>query len=225
MIRFTPAPEPKDFQEKVREPGERWLAKRGPKGRPPKLWNRVLPELQAAFRELCAYSAVHLFSSGAVDHFQPLSRPAGRRLAYEWRNYRYAAHWVNSLKRDLPPEKVLDPFEVEDGWFEVLLPSCQLVMTDACPPERREAARTMLEALKLGHGQRAVKARLAWLDEYRNGHASFSMLQRMAPLVARAVRKEERRRQRRRRAAKARKAQRSKPRAAPRGRKRRAVRR
>ncbi|WP_228019853.1 hypothetical protein [Sphaerospermopsis sp. LEGE 08334] len=53
-----------------------------------------------------------------LEHF--LSCENHRHLAYEWTNYRFVSGWVNSSKGTLD-NQVLDPFEVEDDWFEILL--------------------------------------------------------------------------------------------------------
>jgi hypothetical protein len=193
MIRFEPVEEPEDFDERVREPGRRWLAThRGSTKRPPSYWIAVREELANAFRDLCAYSAIHVAYPGAVDHFVPLRGRSGkRRLAYEWSNYRYASHSINSRKGDRDPRELLDPFEVQDEWFELLLPSCQLVLTDACPEEYRSRARTMLEELGLGHHEDVIRYRRQWLECYEQGKLNLEGLERFAPLIARAVRKQQ----------------------------------
>ncbi|HLL55851.1 MAG TPA: hypothetical protein VK447_19975 [Myxococcaceae bacterium] len=189
MIRFARVPEPPDFDAKVRDPGTQWLrSRRHDKGRLPSLWSRVLPELRKGFHDLCAYTATYQASPGTVDHYVPISRDS--RQAFEWSNYRYAAPWINAIKKDLGPEVVLDPHEVEDDWFELLLPSCQLVVTDACPPERRGTAQAMLNRLKLGHGEQVIRYRLEWLRMYRERELTFPALEKKAPLVARAILKE-----------------------------------
>jgi hypothetical protein len=87
---------------------------------------------------------------GTVDHY--LSIEGGsRHLAFQWRNFRYAASWVNSSKGTLD-DHVFDPFEVGDGWFELSLPSLQLVVTDKVPTALRKKAQFTLDRLGLGHG-------------------------------------------------------------------------
>lgn len=188
MIHFARPEEPAHFDERVRAPGRRFLESRRRRGALLPYWRRVLPELEAGFRGMCAYTAMWLGSPGTVDHFVPTSRD--RRLAYEWSNYRYAVPWINSSKQDLAPEEILDPHEVENGWFEVILPSCQLVMTEACPPEKRRQAETMLRRLQLQDGENVLRYRRAWLKAYREGELSLALLKKMAPLVAWAVMKE-----------------------------------
>jgi hypothetical protein len=118
MIPFKPVPEPADFDQRVRKPGRRWLARnKGRNKRPKNYWREIRRELAEAFKHLCAYSAIHVSFPGAVEHFVPVLGKHGKRsLAYEWRNYRYASHYINSLKGDRNPDELLDPFEIEDGW-------------------------------------------------------------------------------------------------------------
>ncbi|MGK4006664.1 hypothetical protein WMF31_28850 [Sorangium sp. So ce1036] len=132
-----------------------------------------------------------LSAPGTVDHF--VSRDEDRSLAYEWTNFRYAAAWINRSKSALRSDQVLDPFEVGDGWFEVILPSCQMVLADRCPPELRERAQTMLKRLKLGDGEGVVSYRQEWYRMYCEGELSLEGLARKAPLIARAVRKQQER--------------------------------
>ncbi|WP_438042560.1 hypothetical protein [Sorangium sp. So ce128] len=171
----------------MRQPGQRWLAEGGAK-RMPDYWRRAARDLRAAFKGLCGYTAMWLSTPGTVDHF--ISRDEDPSLAYEWANFRYAAAWINSSKSALRSDQVLDPFEVGDGWFEVILPSCQMVLTDRCPPELRDRAQTMLKRLKLGHGEEIVSVRQEWYRMYCEGELSPEGLAHWAPLIARAVRKQ-----------------------------------
>ncbi|WP_437929680.1 hypothetical protein WMF37_10545 [Sorangium sp. So ce291] len=187
MIPFERAPEPAGFDASVRQPGQRWLAN-GEARSTPGYWRRAARDLRAAFKDLCGYTAMWLSAPGTVDHF--ISRDEDRSLAYEWTNFRYAAAWINSSKSALRSDQVLDPFEVGDGWFEVILPSCQMVLTDRCPPEFRDRAQTMLKRLKLGDGESVVSFRQEWYRMYCEGELSLEGLARKAPLLARAVRKQ-----------------------------------
>lgn len=126
MIRVERADQPATFDDDVRQPGLLALRelvgdptvprRRGPKRKHlPTLWTRALPDMRISYRRTCAYLAMHIHRGtgrDTVDHF--VARDIDRSLAYEWRNFRYASLDVNRLK-DVKP--VLDPFEVEDGWF------------------------------------------------------------------------------------------------------------
>jgi hypothetical protein len=123
-----------------------------------------------------------------VDHF--LSCKHERHLAYEWSNYRFAAGWINSSKQNVDGE-VLDPFELENGWFEILLPSLQLVLTDKIPRKLRAKARFTIERLHLKDDERVLRQREAWYRLYREGDLTLDGLHQVAPLVAAAVEKQD----------------------------------
>lgn len=180
MIRVARSKAPKGFA-RVRQRGCGWLS-RNPTGDPPSYWREALPELRKAFTERCGYSAMHDLV-GTVDHFVPRARD--RSLAYDWTNLRYASHWINASKGD--QEGIIDPFEVEDGWFEVILPSLQLVVSDDAPAHIRKQLQSTLDRLPIGHDERIISQRRAWLAEYEAGRVTLAGLHRFAPLIARAV--------------------------------------
>ncbi len=131
-------------------------------------------------------------SKGTVDHFQSWARTKDTRpeLAYEWSNYRFCSFSINSLKNKFD-EDVLDPFEIQEGWFKITLPDMQLVVTDLVPHRLKERARTTIRRLQLEHGEDLVEFRRAWYDEYKNkkeGNQILNMMDEWAPLVAKAIR-------------------------------------
>lgn len=188
MIPVKRPPAPKKHASMVAKPGNAWLKKNATsRGRPPGHWLRVRAELAEAFGHRCGYSAMYE-PVGTVDHYLSIEGGA-RHLAYDWSNYRYAAGWVNSSKGTLD-DQVLDPFEVGQGWFELLLPSLQVVMTDRVPPRFRSKATVVLDRLRIGHGEQVIRMRQAWLTKYREGKASLALLDDWAPLLAEALRRE-----------------------------------
>jgi hypothetical protein len=82
---------------------------------------------------------------------------------------------------------VLDPHEVGAGWFEILLPSLQMRVTDFVPPDMRAKAEYTLKRLKLRDGERIIKWRKAWYDMYLANELPLSGLRKVAPLLAQAV--------------------------------------
>jgi hypothetical protein len=186
MLKFNPPVEPENFDEKVRQPGNNWLAKNtDPKKRPIDYWSKFKSDLADGFNNLCGYSVMYE-PVGTVEHF--LSRENHRHLAYEWSNYRFASGWVNSSKGTLD-NQVLDPFEVADDWFEILLPSLQLVVTDKVPPEKLEKAEFTLKRLRLQNGSQVMRQRQVWYNLYCAGSIDLEGLEKMAPFIARAVKK------------------------------------
>ncbi|GBC59427.1 hypothetical protein DENIS_0366 [Desulfonema ishimotonii] len=187
MIHFDPVPEPHDFDKKAKQPGLRWIEKHPDAKRPKDFWTPFKPCLTEGFAHLCAYSA--LFEPvGTVDHY--ISVRTDMRLAYEWNNYRFASAWMNSSKQTAD-DRILDPFEVEDGWFEIILPSLQLVMTDSVPEEYMEKARFTLKRLHLQDDERIIRIRQEWYRMYLEHEITLEGLKRKAPLIARAIEKQQ----------------------------------
>jgi hypothetical protein len=186
MIRVAPVPEPRDFDTKVRRPGRAWLQQNPPPKRPRDFWSPFRHALAAGFAHRCGYTAM-FDPVGSVDHY--LSVKNERELAYEWDNYRYCQEWLNKSKRNVD-EKVLDPHEVGDGWFEILLPSLQLVLTDKVPPAQRARAQHTLTRLHLRDDERVLRQRREWYRMYLDAELSLEGLRKKAPLIADAVEKQ-----------------------------------
>ena len=79
--------------------------------------------------------------------------------------------------------------EVEDEWFEILLPSLQLVVTDKVPPEKLEKAEFTLKRLCWQNGSQVMRQRQVWYNVYCAGSIDLERIRKMAPLIARAVKK------------------------------------
>jgi len=184
MIRCRRPRKPKVFDRLVGRPGRAWLRANPGSDDLPDFWKLVRPNLARGFEYRCAYTAM-LCLDGTVDHF--VSVKANRRQAYRWSNYRYAAHWINSSKQNADDE-VLDPFEIGDDWFEVIMPSMQLVVTDAVPARYKDIAEHTLTRLHLGNDERVVRQREYWYREYQAG-TPLDRIDQYAPLLARAIRK------------------------------------
>ena len=105
-----------------------------------------------------------------MDHFIPvaeLKQTARDREAYEWTNFRYADGPINQKKHK---KTVLDPFKVEDNWFEIQLPSLQLVLTAAVPHAQRALAEFTIGPAGLGlrDDESVIRYRRAWFEAYQN---------------------------------------------------------
>ena len=184
MIHFDPVPEPAQFHEKARMPGTAWLRDNPSAARPRDYWTPFKGALAQGFGDLCAYSVMYE-PVGTVDHF--VSFHEDRLLAYEWGNYRYCAGWINSAKSNTPAADLLDPFEVENGWFELHLPSLQLRVSGTVPDHFRARAEQVLNKLHLRDDERVMRQRSAWYDLYRSGDLSLEGLEKRAPLIAAAI--------------------------------------
>ena len=184
MIPVRKVKKPRGFDAEVKVPGDAWLADNPAAARPPALWAAYTAALSEGFGNLCGYAAMLDPTGGTVDHF--LSFKNRRDLAYEWSNYRFASGPLNASKRNAD-DTVLDPFEVGDGWFEIVLPSLQMRITDAVPAAYRAKAAFTLKRLNLRDGERVIRWRKSWYDMYLAGRLTLDGLRGVAPLLAAAV--------------------------------------
>jgi hypothetical protein len=186
MMRFVPQPEPAQWNARCRQRGRTWLNKHPGYDRPYDYWTKFESDLCQAFRQMCAY-CVMVVMKADMDHFVPvahLKRKGKDEFAYEWRNFRYGEGVLNQRKSD---RLILDPFEVQDDWFEIILPSLQLLLTDKVPKSRRGKAEFTLEKLGLQDGEVVIRYRQKWFEMYRQRKLDLNGLREVAPLIARAV--------------------------------------
>lgn len=186
MIRADLQSEPPEFDEAVRQPGAKVLA--GNAVDLPSLWTRCLPDLQAAYQGICAYLGV-LIGDGTgaptVDHFLPKS--SHRSLAYEWANYRLACSRMNSRKNAY--QDVLDPFAIEDGWFNLNLSNMAIYPNPSLDTKIKADVQGTIDRLKLDD-RICRRARLQYYDAYANRGISFEYLEKWSPFVARELRRQ-----------------------------------
>jgi 5-methylcytosine-specific restriction endonuclease McrA len=86
MIPVVKQPEPDDFNQRVRIPGQEYLKTNpAPKSKEfdhHRYWSRIKPELYQLYRGICAYTGEWFPNTAAsVDHFIPKSKKP--QLAYE----------------------------------------------------------------------------------------------------------------------------------------------
>lgn len=194
MIRVERKPPPEGFEEYVRQPGRAWLEDEvhRHRARPRPYWNEwpaCRKALRDAFHHRCGYLAMYI-PSGHIDHFESWAqcKQTGRHyLAYEWANYRWLLPEINQRKQREPASELLDPYEVRDEWFELVLPSLELRLTRHVPAELRPRAAHTIKRLGLDRGALAIEQRQAWVDRYMEG-LSLERLEQEAPLVGRALR-------------------------------------
>lgn len=189
MIPVEKVVEPARFDAEVRQKGNQWLTEHPDAIAKefPDYWSPFREHLECGFNYLCGYSAMWT-GKPTVAHFIPKSCPEGRALVYEWSNYRFADKEINKAK-DILPAGILDPLEVSDGWFEILLPNLEMIMTDDVPQGSRGDARATLRQLGLGDGDAILRIRRGWYEQFTDGETTLKHLSRHAPLIARAVKK------------------------------------
>ncbi len=183
MIRVEPQPEPPGFDSLVRQPGLKALAE----GRDPlpSYWRRCLNDLHEDYWGVCAYVAIYINkATGArtVDHY--VAKSSKRELAYEWANYRLACSLVNSRKGAF--DDVLDPFEIEDGWFVLELSFLQISPHPELQPDLDLRVQQTIDRLRLNDAE-CREARAEYYDDYIEGEITFDYLQRKCPFVAKEL--------------------------------------
>jgi hypothetical protein len=211
MIPVTPAPEPPDFDRKVRKKGLAALAefvgekpagaRRGPRRKTiaarrqdippdkfPPYWTEALDDLLERYHRLCAYLAMYLepaTGSPTVDHMIPKSRAWDH--VYEWLNYRLCASVINARKGNRTD--VLDPFEIGDGWFALELVAYQVTRGPKAPKARIAEIEHTIDALGL-NAPDCCSLREKYVADYLGGHLSLDRLQLYAPFVAAELRRQ-----------------------------------
>lgn len=173
---------------KIKAGGDAWLKANPAAKRPKDLWSPFLPELAEGFAHLCGYAAMLDPTGGTVDHY--LSWKNHPDLAYEWTNFRFISHVLNSSKRTAD-DTVLDPYLVKSGWFEIILPSLQMRVTDKVPAAQKAVAAFTLKRLKLGDGEKIVRWRQHYYARFQAGQLDLDGLRVFAPLVADAVERQQ----------------------------------
>jgi hypothetical protein len=187
VIRVAPSEEPDRFDERCRKRGAAWLREHPEAARPRDYWLEFREDLMRAFGERCGYTAL-LDLNGTFDHFHCYRYAPS--LAHEWTNYRYATSWVNSSKQDAAPGTFMDPFEVENGWFKIIIPTMELVVVkERVPPHLLALAEQTLRNLPIGRHERVIKNRRYYYQRYTRGDISLRMLNIWAPQIAAAVAK------------------------------------
>jgi len=180
VIHVEPQPEPPGFDAQVRQRGLRALAEG--RAEVPPYWRACLPDLYERYRGLCAYLCVLIprgTGAHSVDHFVPKSKRPD--LAYEWSNYRLASALMNAKKREF--DDVLDPFEVEDGWFIVELSFLQVMPSPALDEATRAKVQATIDRLGL-NDKECLDARAG---HYQLHVESDLSAEAWSPFVARQV--------------------------------------
>ncbi|MBF0143922.1 MAG: hypothetical protein HQL59_10755 [Magnetococcales bacterium] len=189
MIYVDAQPKPDTFEKKVRQKGLAWLRKNKialdqplPPGTNIKpYWRDCLDDMHASYNGCCAYLAVFFeraTGGGSVDHFIAKSQRAD--LAYEWSNYRLSCSKMNSRKRD--SADVLDPFEVETGWFHLELVSGRIFPNPKLQGKQQKAVKATIDRLGLdGAGNREMRAR--HYQQYLDNQYPAIFLKKQSPFV------------------------------------------
>ncbi len=141
-----------------------------------------------AYDRICAYMAIwieEVTGVGTIDHMIP--RSVDWNHVYEWDNYRLACSLMNSRKNDAIA--VLDPFQVEPGWFELDLVGMQVRASGTVSPNIRDRLERTIERLRLNEND-CRAARRVYFENYLDQSISYTYLCRRAPFLAREIRRQ-----------------------------------
>lgn len=210
MIRVTSAPVPPRFESEVRQPGLRAIAERVGKAPAsprragkrfkvsatreedihpddlPSYWTKALDDLMTAYGRICAYSCFRIHpvtGARSVDHMAAKSRAWDK--VYEWSNYRLASTRLNARKREFGD--VLDPVEVQDGWFELELAGFLVKPAQGLDATTGDLVQATINRLGL-NDFRQDRARDA--EYYWSGDVSLRVLMEESPFVAKELRRQ-----------------------------------
>lgn len=204
MIPVSPACEPAMFDAAVRQPGLRAIAELVgeqpprdtgrrfrqvansreaiPADRFPTYGRYALDDLLEKYHRICAYLCIYIpkgVGAPSVDHMVPKSMRWDQ--VYEWTNYRLACALMNTRKNDVA--QVLDPFDVQDGWFALELYEFQVVPGGDLPRSVEAEVTDTIERLRLNDSL-CREARREFAEDYWCKQIAWSYLERHAPFVA-----------------------------------------
>ena len=183
MIRIKRKGEPSDFDAKVRRPGLSYLkglaAGKRPNWSRHGYWRKAKEDMINAYEGICAYACCEISpsSSAEIDHLHPKSRY--RQEAYEWDNLRLCSSNINKKKRD---HDVLDPFDVRDRTFGIVLATGRMVKLKKYDPAYEALCDKTVKVLGLNEHE-YTRMRTDILDDYLRGEITMSNLQKRNPFV------------------------------------------
>ena len=152
-------------------------------------WRAAIPALRHAYGHLCAYSAVRILAEcdATVDHMIPKAKDWG--LAYEWSNFRLSLPRFNACKGD--HTDVIDPFEVQEGWFAVELVTGTIVPGEVARGDRELQARVEATVRRLQlNGGELPESRLERIRQYHAGEVRLAYFERHTPFLAAELRRQ-----------------------------------
>ena len=147
-----------------------------------------MPELLDSFNRICSYLCLRISGgtgAASVDHM--VAKSVSRDLVYEWHNYRLACSLMNARKR--ADSVVLDPFDVEDGWFALELVGFQVLPGDGLDADTKGEVEGTIQRLRL-NDLICCDARAEYAEDYWGRQIQFDYLTRYAPFVAREMRRQ-----------------------------------
>lgn len=194
LIPVALAPEPGDFNTKVREPGVAFLQSNptptGRAWRGHEYWRGVIGDLLDAYKNICSYSGSWTKRSrpggstaiedSSVDHFVPRSKSPSQ--AYEWDNFRLSRARLNNRKSN--HDDVLDPFVLPSGWFTIDFRSFLVVPNRELPDPSKADVQATIDRLELNSDDDYVLERFSVVRGYCLGIVTPDILDARWPFIA-----------------------------------------
>jgi hypothetical protein len=176
--------EPEHFNEKVRVPGQRFLnnnpCPNSKQFQRHNYWTHIKDDLYQLYENICAYTGEWFPDTAAsVDHFIPKSIEP--QLAYEWDNYRLTTENMNNVKGN--STGLIDPLEVEIGWFVLGFPDCYIKPSITVPDGIGKRVHDTIEILRLNASERTNK-RYSIIQDYIRNNITFDFLRKRYPYIA-----------------------------------------
>jgi hypothetical protein len=184
MIPVVKQREPEDFNKKVRMPGQVFL-KNNPSPNSVQFqrhnyWKHIREDLYQQYKNICAYTGEWFpWPSASVDHFVPKSIEP--QLAYEWDNYRLTTKNMNNIKAD--KIGIIDPFEVQFGWFVMIFPACAVKSCNNLNERDKKKINDTICILELNSSER-IEKRYGIISNYISKDISFDSLRKNYPYIA-----------------------------------------
>ena len=190
MIPVCLAPEPVDFDTKVRRRGQSFLARHSHPNNnqwnAASYWRMALDDLHSVYNDICAYcssftprSKQPSAESSSVDHFVPKSVNSSQ--AYEWDNFRLCRSRLNHRKDN--HQDVLDPFTLASGWFHLNFLTFLIRPNPALSQADQARIIATLDRLELNKDNDYVDERRRVIREYCLQQATFTQVCRRYPFI------------------------------------------
>ncbi|HTQ31168.1 MAG TPA: hypothetical protein VMI53_08150 [Opitutaceae bacterium] len=185
-------PKPAHFDNQVRRPGRQFLRQiphpTSAEWAEHSYWRRILEPLHTAYSGICAYSCHWIpYDTGAdtVEHFLPKTTHPNK--AYEWTNYRLACATLNGRKGI---KRILDPFEISDGWFTIDFPSLLILPAPGLDARLSKRITDTRDLLGLNDEGTCLRARQRYVKNFCQGMITFDFLRQDAPFIASEIRRQ-----------------------------------
>lgn len=139
------------------------------------------------YHRICFYSSLYIHPvTGARSVYHMVAKSRRWDEVYEWANYRLTCSLMNARKDAIA--SVLDPFEIEDGWFALELAGFQVVSGAGLAGDDLAAVEDTIQSLQL-NDLMCCKARAEYAEKYWDKQIRLAYLTSHAPFVERELRR------------------------------------